>query len=165
MRLTIRPPSRWSTAPSRSSPRGTGSCSRPARKRANRARRQRARLRRCSRTTPDGARPWSAGMRCDRRRRTTSVGSTPQDHAGRPARRRSARAGPRSHPRVDRRLPSPPVTALSARRGLCRRLLSRQLRLRRAAPGPARSAGPGWRGWAGVRECPLEGVRVDLGRR
>ena len=28
-RLTTRPPSRWSTAPSRSSPRGTGSCLRP----------------------------------------------------------------------------------------------------------------------------------------
>jgi hypothetical protein len=40
-RLTTRPPSRWSTAPSKSSPRGTGSCSPPARKQANRARRQR----------------------------------------------------------------------------------------------------------------------------
>src|SRR5580765_2209922 len=36
MRSMIRPRSRWSTAPSKSSPKGSGSCSIPARKQADR---------------------------------------------------------------------------------------------------------------------------------
>jgi len=48
------------------------------------------------------------------------------------------------------------------RRGedFCRRLLSRQLRLRRAAPGPARSAGPGRR-----PKVPAGGLRHRHGHR
>lgn len=68
-----------------------------------------------------------------------------QDHAGRRARHRLARAGPRRHPRDHRRLPLPPCTALPARPVLGRRLLLRRPRPRLAVPGRARSAGPGRR--------------------
>lgn len=65
--------------------------------------------------------------------------------------------GPRGHPLDDRRLPLASSPALSARRGFARGLLSRQLRLRRAAPGPARSARPGWRS-----KVPVGGLRPRL---
>ena len=83
-----------------------------------------------------------------------------QDHARRRARRRLALAGPRCHPRNDRRFPLPAGTALSAWRLLGRKLLLRHARPRRAEEGSARSARPGRRS-----TLPIRGLRTHRGYR